>query len=180
MSVFRARGRGRWPEERERPQKTKERPQKTKERPQKTKERPQRGEGGGAQRRAPRSSVLTTHQPSGHRHFCITLWVTSTARLATRRSWSLLPPQVQAPAKTSAACCLADALALPWAHHHSTSASGEALQYGGDCNCLTAWGWGAILNYFYCWTEEPDCVSINSAFLVSCTPWIMTLKRLRL
>ena len=40
-----------------------------------------------------------------------------------RCSWSLLPPQVQAPAKTSAVCCLADALALPWAHHCSTSAS---------------------------------------------------------
>ena len=36
--------------------------------------------------------------------------------------------QVQAPAKTSAACCFADALALPWAHHRSTPASGEALQ----------------------------------------------------
>ena len=43
--------------------------------------------------------------------------------------------QVQASSKTSPACYLADALALPWAHHCSTPASGEALQYGGDRSC---------------------------------------------
>ena len=96
-----------------------------------------------------------------------------------RRCWSLLqPPQVPAPAKTFAVRCLADTLALPWAHHHSTSASGEALQYSGDCSCLPAQGLGAILNYYYyCLTEEPDCLSINSAFPISCMPRIMTLKR---
>ena len=95
-----------------------------------------------------------------------------------RRSRSLLPPQVQAPAKTSAVCCLADALALPWAHHCSISASGKALQCGGDCSCLPAWGQGAILNYYYnCLMEEPDCVSINSLFPISCIPRIMTLKK---
>ena len=45
-----------------------------------------------------------------------TLWVTSTARLA----------QVQAPTKTSAACFITDALALPWAHLRCTPVSGAS------------------------------------------------------
>ena len=39
----------------------------------------QRGAEGGDQRWA--SQIFSPHQPSGHRRFCRTLWVTSTARL---------------------------------------------------------------------------------------------------
>ena len=39
--------------------------------------------------------LLWTHQPTGH--FCRALWVTSTARLSTRRSLSLLPSKSKHP-----------------------------------------------------------------------------------
>ena len=65
---------------------------------------PQRGAEGGVQRWA--SQIFSPHQPSRHRCFCGTLWVTSTAQLILRHSWSLLPPKSQhlRPAKTF--CCL--------------------------------------------------------------------------
>ena len=31
--------------------------------------------------------------------------------------------------------------------------------------------------YYYCLMEDPDSISIKSAFPIRCTPWIMMLKK---
>ena len=79
--------------------------------------------------------------------------------------------QVQGPAKISAACCFADALALPWAHHRSTPASGEVLQYGGDHSCQPARGRIAILNLLLLldWGAQ-FCKCKTFLFYQLCTP----------
>ena len=89
-----------------------------------------------------------------------------------RHSWSLLPPKSQHLRWLSAVYCLADTLALPWALHCSTSASGEAIQYGGDRSCLPTWGREAILNHYYnCLTGEPNHISITR--FLSCLLYIL-------
>ena len=156
MGVFRAHGQGCWPEEREHPQEKREHPQ-----------------GGGrrrSQRWAPRSSVL-----SSPAFWPQTLLQRALGDLNSPAIYKVplitAAVQVQAPAKTSAACCFADALALPWAHHRSTPASGEVLQYGGDHSCQPARGRIAILNLLLLldWGAQ-FCKCKTFLFYQLCTP----------
>ena len=79
--------------------------------------------------------------------------------------------------KTSAACCLADSLALPSAHHRSTPASGEALQHSGDCSCQPAQGQGAILNLLLLLDRGAQLCKYKPCFPISYAPRIMMLKK---
>ena len=136
------------------------------------------GWGGGGARGGLPDLQSSPHPPSGHRRFCRGLWVTSTTWLIIRRSWSLLLPKSKHPRRlllSAALLTLFPCLELtivahqPLAKHYSTMVTvAVCLHEAGEPSST-----------YYCLVEDPNCVSVNSAFLISCTPWIMMRKRLR-
>ena len=89
-------------------------------------ERASTGEGG----IAPEVSSKSPQSSPAHQHqmYCRTLRVTSQAQWIFLAQLITSAERVQAHAKTSAACFIADALALFWAHLRCAPASGAALQ----------------------------------------------------
>ena len=85
--------------------------------------------------------------------------------------------QVQAAAKTCAACFFADVLAFSWAHLRYPPASGANPTARIFCCCQPTQGRGAILNpSIYYLTDEPNCVSLSSLFCLVMLPGYLMQK----